>query len=383
MTPRLATSLIFFLNGFVLGNWASRIPVFIDQAGLNGTGMGRMIFLFGIGAVTMMITTGFLCTRFGTVIVCRLSSLLLVPSMLALGFISGPFSAALFMPVFGCLIGALDVSMNASAVKVERNYGHPILSSCHGFWSFGAFIGAIFGGMILTLWGASIHILLVSAIAAFLVITVWRKLENRQQGKEDEEERTKFVWPRGISVWLLGLMALLTMEPEGAVMDWSAAYMHEERSANPFVASLPFAVFVCSLTLMQLCGDRLRERFGNAVILRISAIVAFTGMAIGGLAPYAYINIIGFALCGIGGANIVPILISTAGNLPDTPSASAVSIVTSCGYSGLLFAPFMIGHIAQYYSYATVYSFLALCFAAVFILSFITGNAIRRKENTS
>ena len=45
------------------------------------------------------------------------------------------------MALLGALIGCMDVSMNANAVEVERGLKRAIMSSSHGFWSLGGFVG--------------------------------------------------------------------------------------------------------------------------------------------------------------------------------------------------------------------------------------------------
>ena len=46
--------------------------------------------------------------------------------------------ASLALIVFGAFNGALDVSMNAQAVDVERRHGRAIMSSFHALFSLGA-----------------------------------------------------------------------------------------------------------------------------------------------------------------------------------------------------------------------------------------------------
>ena len=56
----------------------------------------------------------------------------------------------------------------------------------------------------------------------------------------------------------------------------------------------------------------------------------------------------GFALAGLGIANMVPIAFSAAGNLPGLAAGVGISAVSFMGYSGLLFAPSLIGFIAEH-----------------------------------
>ncbi len=57
------------------------------------------------------------------------------------------------MALFGATLGSMDVVMNAHAVEVERRLGRAIMSSLHGFWSVGGFVGGAGGGWLLASLG--------------------------------------------------------------------------------------------------------------------------------------------------------------------------------------------------------------------------------------
>jgi hypothetical protein len=75
--------------------------------------------------------------------------------------------------------------------------------------------------------------------------------------------------------------------------------------------------------------------------------------------------IFGFAFAGIGVANLVPIMFSAAGNLPGYAPGVAISVATFMGYSGILFAPSLIGFIAKQTGFALVFFALGLVLIAV------------------
>ena len=55
----------------------------------------------------------------------------------------------------------------------------------------------------------------------------------------------------------------------------------------------------------------------------------------------------GFAAVGLGLANAVPILFSTAGKIHGTPPELAIAAVSTAGYCGFLFGPPVIGLAAE------------------------------------
>ena len=55
----------------------------------------------------------------------------------------------------------------------------------------------------------------------------------------------------------------------------------------------------------------------------------------------------GFALLGLGAANIVPVVYTLLGKQSIMPINSAVTAVTSVGYLGVMFGPALLGFIAH------------------------------------
>jgi hypothetical protein len=68
----------------------------------------------------------------------------------------------------------------------------------------------------------------------------------------------------------------------------------------------------------------------------------------------------GYGLIGVGCANIVPVLYSTAGRQTVLPEHSAVSAITTLGYAGILAGPAAIGFVAQVSGLSTALLILAL-----------------------
>ena len=109
-------------------------------------------------------------------------------------------------------------------------------------------------------------------------------------------------------------------------------------------------------------------------------IAAMIGLATSGLASNAPIALAGFALTGIGISNMVPIAFSAAGNLPGFAQGIALSITSFLGYSGMLFAPSIIGFIAEHTSFSTVYLTLPLFLIGVLALSGLARHADSIKD---
>jgi MFS family permease len=184
----------------------------------------------------------------------------------------------------------------------------------------------------------------------------------------------------GATVWLTGIICLIVMTPEGAILDWGALYLRQELGADPALSGLAFGAFSAAMALMRFLGDLVRDRFGAVRTFRVSAILAMIGLTLAGLAQSPQMAILGFAIAGLGFANTVPIAFSAAGNLPGLPQGLAISVVTFMGYSGILFAPSVIGFIAEHTGFAAIYLALPVFVIMPLVFSGLMRHADRQAD---
>lgn len=343
---RIAVALLFLMNGYIFGGWAPKIPEFAERLGLDSAGMGLMILVFGVGSLAMMPVAGALSAQRGSGLVVRIFALAVIPTLLIIALVPNIITAVIAMFYFGGTIGAMDVVMNANAVATEKKMRRAIISSCHAFWSLGGLIGAASGGFLIDHFGSTVQALVASVAAALMLALAWPSII-ADKAHHEEGEKPKLVLPRNPLPWLVGVMALFAMVPEGAILDWGAYHMRQDLGASATVAGFGFAAFSFAMAVMRFAGDVVRDRFGAVKTMRACTIIAIIGMLIIGFSSNPYLSLVGFAICGIGISNIVPIAFSIAGNMPGVHPSVALSIATTLGYSGMLVAPSLIGFVAK------------------------------------
>ena len=369
---RWAIAAVFFVNGFLIGSWAPQIPVFLTRLGISEFTLGLLILLFGAGAISAMVLAGHLIARHGSKFVTSLFAITGSFGLLVVALAPNVPVAAIAMFLFGGMLGAMDVAMNANAVTVEKKLGRAMMSSSHGFWSLGGFVGGGLGGIAIQTFGHLAHAALVTVAALALVACAWRHV---MADAPVPQEHRKFSLPRSPAVYLLGLMALLCMNSEGAVLDWGALYLRQELGADIATAGFAYAAFAGTMAAMRFLGDGVRNRFGAVSTFRISAIIAAAGMLVAGMATSSWLVIAAFAVSGLGIANMVPILFSAAGNQPGISSAAGLSVVTTMGYSGILAAPSLIGFVGERTGFSPVFIAVALLLLFVFLMAGLARTA--------
>ncbi|MBJ6135549.1 MFS transporter [Ochrobactrum sp. Q0168] len=364
---RIAVALLFMANGYIFGGWAPKIPEFAARLGLDSAGMGLMILVFGLGSLAMMPVAGALSAQRGSGAVVRIFALAFIPALLIIALVPNVVTAVIVMFYFGGTMAAMDVSMNANAVAVEKSMRRAIMSSCHAFWSLGGLIGAASGGFLIAQFGSTVHALVTTVVAAVLIAVAWPSII-ADKFHHPSGEKQKLTLPRNPLPWLVGVMALFSMVPEGAIIDWSAYHMRQDLGASVTLAGFGFAAFSFSMAVMRFAGDLVRDRFGAVRTLRACTVIAIIGMLIVGFSTDPYVSVVGFAICGIGISNMVPIAFSMAGNMPGVNPSVGLSIATTLGYSGMLVAPSLIGFVAKHSGFGVV--FIALPVLLLVVLAF-------------
>jgi MFS family permease len=364
---RWAVAAVFLVNGFLIGSWAPQIPVTRDRLEISEFSLGLLILGFGLGALVAMPACGYLIGRIGSRSTVKLFGIASTCGLLVVALAPGIWTAAAALVLLGALIGGTDVAMNANAVEVEKQMRRAIMSSSHGFWSVGGFIGGGAGGAVIQATDHRVHAVIVTVIAFGAMLVAVRSMVTEPRPEAQVPHR--FTLPRNPIVYLVGLIALFSMIPEGAVLDWAAIYLREERGSDLATAGLGFAAFSATMALMRFLGDKVRNRFGAVRTLRFSSLVAAAGMLVAGFSTEPWLAIAAFGFAGLGIANMVPIAFSAAGNQPGTSSGASLSTVTLMGYSGILVAPSAIGFVGERFGFAPVYVAVSILLVVVCLMA--------------
>src|SRR4051794_40654046 len=239
MTPRLATFTVFAINGAMMGTWVAHIPWLQDHLGISKTTLGLCLLCMAAGALVSMPLTGHILDGRSSASVTRVATLIFC-LMLPLPLLaSSPVTLGGILFVFGAANGAMDVSMNAHGVAVERELGRPIMSSLHGGWSVGGFVAA---GLAALAGGVNVDPRVWAlALGLSLWVAAWF-VTARLGSASTHREGSSFAAPsRG--VLLIGALCFLTMVTEGAIGDWSGIYLRQNTGASAAVAATAFTGF--------------------------------------------------------------------------------------------------------------------------------------------
>ncbi|KAA1007735.1 MFS transporter [Paraburkholderia panacisoli] len=341
LNERIATVGVFLANGFGIGAWAVEVPRIKESLALNDTSLGLALFAFALGAIVAMPLAGQLAPRFGSGRATALLGAAFVITLPLPAFAPNLVTLCIVLLALGAANGALDVSMNGHASTIETQWRAPIMSSFHAAWSAGGLLGAATGAMLLKSGvGVSGGLLAPTGFIAVLIVCA-ALLALRDLGPRAAPASSGFAWPSG-GVMKLALLAFLCMLVEGAVADWSAVYLRSTLNQEASVAAIGYSAFAFSMAACRIVGDVSVRRFGSSRVVALGGLIAMAGLALVLSMPTVLTACVGFAMVGVGLANIVPVIFSAAGRSTVTP-AIGVSMAATAGYAGFLVGPPLIG----------------------------------------
>jgi MFS transporter len=347
VSARAGITAVFFVNGALFASWASRIPALSHQVGATTGDLGLALLAPAVGAVVAMPLVGRLLPGRSSRMFARLALAGLMGAILLPAVARGVPALAGALFVVGVTNSAMDLSMNAQGVSVERHLKRPVLSSLHAAFSFGGFAGAGLGALAAALGVAPLpHFAAAALLFGVPGLLATGALLARD---EDADAHAPAMRWRALPsrLVLLGIACLFCLMAEGGASDWSAKLVHDDLAGSAALGAITYAVFSVAMGTGRLMADRLWTRWGSVGLLRRCGALAAVGFAAAlavGTAPAA---IAGFAALGLGLAGVVPTLFRAGSDQPGVSTGPALAAVTSLGYLGFLGGPPLIGGVAQ------------------------------------
>jgi MFS family permease len=338
MSPRMATFLMFVVNGAAVGTWIAAIPSSKAALGASGSDFGIALLFAAAGALVAQQITGQLLVRMSSRRLLTASALVF-PWLIILP-IAAPsmplLAVALF--VFGYVNTTMDVSMNAHGVALEDKAGVSIMSGLHAGWSLGGVFGAV--GMALALQAGLEPIIEAVVAAALLWLLVLVAARSLGAGSVRTEGATGFHRPSRAVLPLAGIIVLIAFV-EGGLTDWGGVYLDQGVGATESIAAMAYAAFALGLFVGRIVGDRAKDRIGSIRLIQGGMLLAAVAIAAFLILDEPLVALVGMIVAGVGIANTIPQIFGAAGRIP--PGGPSLSAVFTALTLAFMAGPLIIG----------------------------------------
>ena len=361
--------MLFLVHGLVVSTWISRIPAVQTALRMNNAVLGLTLLSSALGALCLIPVSGVAVGRFGSKRVSIVASLLVCLSLLLPAFARDAWTLAGALFVYGAVLAAMGVAMNAQAVEVEKAMGRPTMSRFHGMFSLGAMLGAAAGGAVAARGlGVLGHFAVSALVNALAVAAVAGLLLDTHDVHKNVEHRLPFRnMPRALlALSAIGFCILLS---EGAMADWTALYLRQVLHAGQGTAAVGYSVFSAAMATMRFLGDLVTARLGPQRAVRTGSVVAAVGVGWALCMRSPGWAMPGFGLAGCGFSIIIPLVFGSAGRVRGVGSGAGIATVTGIGYLAFIAGPPTIGFLSQLITLRGALFLVVTCCAVSAVLS--------------
>ena len=371
---RRATFSVVLCSSFpmlIVGCYFGLIPWNMDRLKIDESDLGLAILIFGIFFISSNQIAGrVLVPKFGTkkvtnvgIVIIAFSNLLLVSAPNYYMFLFAGIPAGIGWGSSGP-IGGIQSQL------IEKHSGKIISPYYAMGFNIGIFIGGFIAAFILK---NDIHppivFLLLSILSIFVSVIIYiYGLPKKFDFKGDGE---KFKLPES-KVLIFGFLLFIIFGSGGIIIDWSSLWFVKDLNAPLYIASSGLIFFSLGGILANLFSNQLINLFSEKIVgcyfIIIGSIILLFSIIIFNF----YFILITFFIYGFCQANFVPIIIRQAVKQSSESIPTTVTNLITIGFAAVLFAPALIGFIAEKFSLTV--NMYALCF-----IVFFAGNLFLRK----
>lgn len=366
----IATALSFFALGLSTAAWAPLIPLVQQHLQISHAQFGVLLLGAGVGSMIAMPIAGRLAHRFGckpVIASLLIAFMLILPS---LAFSPHVVALAIALVAFGACAGALGVSVNLQAVQVETQQAKTLMSMFHGVCSLGGLTGVLLMSTLLSM-GLSVvlSVLLVCSLLFIIFLLAVPFCLTQHSDETQQKQSTAQKQRPSFAILCVGVICFIAFLSEGAAMDWSGIYLTEQFKVQATQAGFAYTCFAALMVIGRFAGHWIVQQIGENTTILLSAICAGIGLMIVVFAPAWYVVLMGYALLGLGSANIVPLMFSRAGRQQQLPKHIALSYVSVFAYSGSLLGPALVGFGGQLMGLDHVFFIVAIALILISVFN--------------
>ena len=351
----------------VVGCYFVHIPWNMERLGIGERDLGFAILVFGIFfLISNQFSARFLVPRIGTKIVMSFAMILISFATVLLVIVPN-YQLFLICSIPAGLGWGSSGPIGGIHAQLIEQHSKKIITP---YYAMGFNIGIFFGGLLaayflnnnFTPWKIFLILACISIVVSLLIYNYSLPKEMDFKGKGE-----KYKIPEK-KVLIFGLVLFIVFGSGGIIVDWSPLWLTKELGAPLYLGGIGLIFYSLGGIIANLFSNQLISFFNEKIVSSVFVIIASLILFSSILTMNIYIIIASFLFYGFFVANLVPLAIRQAVLQSKESIPTTVSNIITIGFSALLFAPAVIGFIAETLSLTV--NMYALCFV-VFCTGFI------------
>lgn len=362
----------FAALGVAAGAWQVLIADLARALALTPGPLGLALTLAAVAAIPVMHLGGRFADRYGVRPAIATGALVIGGAFFLHVLASSWLTAIAAFLVWGMGAGLYDVGINAAASRHELASGERRMAWLHAAFSGAAATGALATGVALA-QGVPFRSAYLAVTLGMVGIAALIALSPAMPPPPPAEERRaadgRGSLYRDAAVLAIASMTFAGYYGESAMENWSALYLREGLGVTAFVGASGVAVFHAAMTTGRIMAGTALRLVGPRTWMAIAGTLGAVGtlLAVGTSTPAVAIG--GFLLVGLALSAVAPLSFSLAAAAAPDRVGQATAVVTTIGYSGALFAPGIVGGLAELVGLRVAIGTVAVAAVCVVVLS--------------
>ncbi len=357
----------YAVAGFLWGAFFASTPDLKSMSGQDTEGFGLVLLAMTAGAFPTLVLLGRIMHRVQSWAL-PTSLVFFALGSFVLGIVNEIWGLIAGLVLLGMASGALDIALNMRISVIETETGKRLFNRAHAVFPLAMLIASPLTGIARD---AGIGPALIFPFLGLLIAAV-SVLEFSVASTTEFVEETTSPTSFRLSMFVvcLGAAAALGVFMEMSAQNWAAIYFETILSSSATVASLSIAGFTLGLSLGRLVAHLLESRLGDALVIRLGAVLGILTFLLIALTNSQLLTLIGFFLAGMAIGPIEPTVFRiVSGHYGPKERGKALSIVTATAYIGHLISPPILGAVAQSVGWPLMWTFVAFISCWVVVLT--------------
>jgi MFS family permease len=362
---RIAAGLFAGL-GIQVGVWAVLIPALVASRSLTPAELGAGLAVMAATSIGALAAAGPLADRVGRRPLAVAGAAGFAGSFALLAGVEAPAALWPTLALYGVASGFLDLAANAVGSDYERAHDVRAMIRLHAGFSGAAAAGAVLAGAV----GPEMYWVLVAVYGVLATLAAVAPLPPHEAAAHDPApgvphesslgaaHESSLRAARGGRLDLLRVPAVavavslctICFFGDGAIEGYAALFLHDVLESGALLTGVALGAFHTASMLGRFVFARpTNER----LVLTVAGLLASAAMAVVVAAGAPAVAAAGLLVVGFALAPVVPTALSLAGRNAPGRSATAVSLVTTIGYSAFVLGPPAVGLLADVTSLRT------------------------------
>ena len=351
--------------GLQVGVWAVLIPHVVATRDLTPAALGGALALMAATSIGALAAAGPLADRIGRRPVAVVGAAGFGAAFALLAAVEAQAALWPTLALYGVASGFLDLAANAVGADYERAHQVRAMIRLHAGFSAAAAAGALLAGAV----GPETYWIAAAIYAALAVVTAIAPLPAHERAPS-AAAGGRLALLRIPAIAVAVALCSLCFFGDGAIEGYAALFLRDVLASGSLLTGAALAAFHSASMVGRLVFGRMRD---ERRVLTIAGLLASAGMAVVVAAGSAVLAAVGLLVVGFALSPVVPTALSLAGRSAPGRSGTAVSLVTTIGYSAFVAGPPIVGALAGLTSLRVALTPIVVSTAAIALLARYSG----------